>query len=113
MAEADRIALALAQLSDDDLRRLRASAKDSSDVLRLLAFIDHAADWEQHRRRDVNFERRPRRMRSAKRSSHQQPRPLAVLAPGFHASGHHGVAELFNAISDALRDQTEPRGTLH
>ena len=60
MVDADRIALALAELSDDDLRRLRASASDSPDVVPgLLAYIDHAADWEQHRRRDVSFERQP------------------------------------------------------
>jgi hypothetical protein len=56
MAETDGIATALGQLSDDDLERLRAAADSSPDIVPgLLAYLDHTGDWEQHRRRGVDF----------------------------------------------------------
>lgn len=56
MAETDGIAAALGQFTDDDLERLRAAADSSPDIVPgLLAYLDHAGDWEQHRRRGLDF----------------------------------------------------------
>ena len=56
MPESDGSGVALRQLSDDDLVRLRTAADSSPDVVPgLLAYLDYAGDWEQHRRRGVDL----------------------------------------------------------
>jgi len=56
----DRLTTALAALSDADLEVLREVADEArGPTAGLLAAIEHASDWEWHRRRSVDFEMLP------------------------------------------------------
>ena len=50
----------LAELSDTELRALIAASNGAPPVAYgLLVWIEHTADWEQHRRRDFDFPLQP------------------------------------------------------
>ena len=56
----DRLTAALAALRDPDLEVLRQLADEAhGPTAGLLAAIEHASDWEWHRRRGVDFEMLP------------------------------------------------------
>ena len=109
----DAIALALAALSDDDLARLRAAADASPAVVPgLLAYLDHAADWEQHRRRGVEYLLQPPANALGDDERHRALLALAVLADKFRGSGHDAVAALFDAIAGAITADVHDGDTL-
>src|SRR5688572_29088970 len=98
--ETDAIAAALRQLTDSDLERLRAAADASPNVVPgLLAYLDHAGDWEQHRRRGVDFELQAPMAAIDDSENQAALLALCVLSARFRASGHDQSAVLFDAIA--------------
>ncbi len=79
----------------------------------LLAYLDHAADWEQHRRRGVDFPLQP--PANALGDDERDPAllALAVLADEFRESGHDAVVALFDAIAGAVTRDMPDQDTLH
>jgi hypothetical protein len=104
MAEAGGIATALAQLTDDDLERLRAAADSTPDIVPgLLAYLDHAGDWEQHRRRGVDFKLQGPMAALEDDQTEAALAALAVLSARFRASGQTNASALFDAIAETMR----------
>ena len=109
MAETDAIAVALGRFTDDDLDRLRAVADSSPDVVpSLLAYLDHAGDWEQHRRRGADFELQGPMTALEDSESQAALAALRVFSARFRASGHDDASALFDAVADALRPGARP-----
>ena len=112
MTAIDSIAGALAPLSDDDLARLRSAADASPGVVPgLLAYIDHVGDWEQHRRRGVDFPLQPPANALGDDERGSALMALAVLADEFRESGHDALVALFDAIAGAVTRDDED--TMH
>jgi hypothetical protein len=110
MVENDGIAAALSRLVDDDLVRLRAAADSSPNVVPgLLAYLDYAGDWEQHRRRGVDLEMLGPMAAVEDSEVEAALAALRVLSARFSSSGHDAVASLFDAVADAIR-RAAPRG---
>jgi hypothetical protein len=104
MAETDDIAAALGRFTDDDLERLRAAADSSPDMVPgLLHYLDHAGDWEQHRRLGVDFKLQAPIAALEESESDAALAALRVLSARFLASGHDDASALFDAVADALR----------
>jgi hypothetical protein len=109
MTGTDRIAAALAHLTDNDLDRLRVAADSSPDAVPgLLAYLDHAGDWEQHRRRGVDLELQGPMAALEDSDSEAALAALRVLSARFLASGHDDASALFDAVADALRPGARP-----
>ena len=98
------------------VQRLRAAADTSPDVVPgLLAYLDHAGDWEQHRRRGVDFKLQGPRAALEDSEIEAALAALRVLSSRFLASGHDHASALFDAIADAFRPDARPfsRESLH
>jgi hypothetical protein len=109
MAETDGIATALGQLTDDDLARLRAAADSPPDIVPgLLAYLDHAGDWEQHRRREVDFELQGPMAALEDDQTEAALAALRVLSARFRASGQDDASALFDAIAETMRPSARP-----
>jgi hypothetical protein len=109
MAETDGIAAALGQLTDEDPERLRAAADSSPDIVPgLLAYLDHAGDWEQPRRREVDFELQGPMAALEDDQTEAALAALRVLSARFRASGQDDDAALFDAIAEAMRPSARP-----
>jgi hypothetical protein len=109
MAETDGIATALGRFTDDDLERLRVAGDSLPDVVPgLLAYLDHAGDWEQHRRLGVDFELRGPMAALEESETDAAVAALRVLSARFLASGHDDASALFDAVADALRPGARP-----
>src|SRR5687767_12600185 len=109
MPETDGIAAALRQLSDDDLVRLRAAAEASPDVVPgLLAYLDYAGDWEQHRRRGVDLAMQGPMAPLEDSEVGAALLALELLEQFFRESRHDAAASLLQAIAGAKRRCAPP-----
>ena len=102
------IRAALAELGDDELHALIATANGGPQTARLLAWIEHAADWELHRRAGLDFPLQP---------------PAAAIDPSEEAASITAAALLREqfvqdvptvaALFAAIRGTLARKGSLH
>jgi hypothetical protein len=110
----DDVRRALAAISCNDLQRLFAVTQHAPNVVPgLLAWLEHATDWEWSRREGRSFPLQPPSAAVDDTEADGALLALGVLANAFRHEPTDEISDFFTAALASLHADMKPSGPLH